>query len=583
MLHIVIDLVWERPVEIIRFRNLVGNRLYLAETVWPDTCMPPLRLNFLGLVSATFIFYADAERTQVLSQQSYIPNWSIQPSNPLDPRSTEIPIASMAEILSIVSAAAGLLSFAVATLPKLDQFRRDFNGTDLRKEWYRTQMDSVHMKLEIWRELWCSQTYTLQDYEYFWGTQGYESMRTKIRLIEAELIAIGKLLERKVDWALEVEMDIKWSETRNRLKTNEATQMVETHASLRKRFTFALFRGAELEERIKRLQDKVKDLESFSQERFHAIQLSLPQGETLKDTTLHRLLARRDWMDEQEITLKYLYSLSTEHADMGWSLVLAVPGEDMSLDDDAGLWTTFDIQRCPGSRRDLGLASFYSTGRRAACLWFLEDLRRRRSPRDPLRRDPYLSSRFAEPRRRDDELRVALSEAAIGIVNWTMLLWGTPWTDGVCTCGLRFVTATLSNGSTQMAVTFQRRMRCDKDQFGHTGTIRARKALLLGISLAEFALTQPIKVKMGENGEPLFCTGGNWGPEKDLLDDVAARAGRPYREAVWYCFKYDRDLINNRDFRPHHFLLFQEHVVKQLDKHLKGVYKRMSLMGRRQP
>ncbi|KAI8714861.1 hypothetical protein NCS52_01207000 [Fusarium sp. LHS14.1] len=495
----------------------------------------------------------------------------------------------MAEIVSIVSAAAGLLSFAVATLPKLDQFRRDFNGTDLRKEWYQTQLDSVHMKLEIWRELWCGQTYTLQDYEYFWGTEGYESLRTKIRLIEAELIAIGRLLERKMDWALEIEMGTKWSETRNRLKTKEATRMIETHASLRKRFTFALFRGAELEERIKRLQDKVKDLDSFSQEKFHTTQLSFPQNETLNDTTLHRLLTRRGWMDEQDATLKYLYSLSTNHTDMGWPLVLAVPGQDMSLDDDDGLWTTFDIQRCPGSRRDLGLASFHSVGLDADCsgldaalTWF-KALARRRSPRDPLRRDPYLCSRFAEPRRRDDDLRVALSEAAIGVVNWTILLWGTPWTEGICTCGLRFVTATLSNGSTQMAVTFQRRIRCDKDQFGHTGTIRARKALLLGISLAEFALTQPIKAKMGENGEPMFCTRGNWGPEKDLLDDVAARAGRPYREAVWYCLKYDRDLMNHRDFRPHHFLLFQEHVVKQLDKHLKGVYKRMSLMTRRQP
>ncbi|KAH7264603.1 hypothetical protein B0J15DRAFT_581636 [Fusarium solani] len=161
-----------------------------------------------------------------------------------------------------------------------------------------------------------------------------------------------------------------------------------------------------------------------------------------------------------------------------------------------------------------------------------------------------------------------------------MLLWGTPWTDGICTCGLRFVTVTLSNGLTQMAVTFQRRMFCDRDQFEEIETIRARKALLLGISLAEFALTQPVKVKMQENGEPLFCTGDNWGPEKELLDAVAAGAGRPYREAVWYCSKYDRDLS---DFRPHHFLLFQEHVVKQLYKHLKGVYKRMSLMSRRQP
>ncbi|KAI8658950.1 hypothetical protein NCS55_01173700 [Fusarium keratoplasticum] len=465
----------------------------------------------------------------------------------------------MAEILSIISAAAGLLSFALATLPRLDQFRRHFNDTDLQKEWYQTQMVSVHTKLDIWERFWCGHAYTLQDYQYFWGTLGYESVRTKMRLIEAELIAIATLLERKVDWALEVEMDIKWRETRNRLKTNEAAQMIETHASLRKRFAFALFRGAELEERIKRLQEKVKDLESFSQEIFHTIQLSLPQDETLEVTTLSRLLNRKKWMEKQENIFKYLYGLST---DAGWSLVLAVPGKDMSFDDDSGLWTTFDIQRFAGSRRDLGLASFFSTSLKAAFSWY-KALSNKRSPRDPLRRDPYLSSRFAEPRRRDDDLRVMLAEAAIGIVDWTMLLWGTPWTDGICTCGLRFVTATLSNGSTQMAVTFQRRIRCDKDQFGHIGTVQARKALLLGISLAEFALTRPVKVKMNENGEPLFCTGDNWGPEMELLDDVAARAGRPYREAVWYCFKYDRDLVNNRDFRPHHFLLFQEHVVKQ--------------------
>ncbi|UPK94193.1 hypothetical protein LCI18_005128 [Fusarium solani-melongenae] len=467
----------------------------------------------------------------------------------------------MAEILSLISATASLLGFAVATLPKLDQFRRDFNDTDLQKGWYKTQMVSVDTKLEIWKRFWCDQAYTLQDYEYFWGTLGYESMRTKLRLIEAESIAIATLLDFKVDWTLEFEMDNQWRKIRRRLGTKGATRMIETRANLKKRFTFALFRGAELEERTKRLLEKVKDLESFSQERFHAIQLSLPQGETLEVTTLHRLIARRDWMEEQENIFKYLYGLSTGHPEMGWSLVLAVPGEEMSFDDDAGLWTTFDIQKCPGSGRDLGLASFYSTDFKAAVSWY-KTLSHKRSPRDPLRRDPYLSSRFAEPRRRDDDLRVALAEAAIGIVDWTMLLWGTPWTDGICTCGLRFVTATLSNGSTQMAVTFQRRMLCDRYQFGPIWT-QGRKALLLGISLAEFALTRPVKVKIKENGEILFLTGDNWGPEKDLLDTVAARAGRPYREAVWYCFKYDRDLMNNGDFRPHHFLLFQEHVVKQ--------------------
>ncbi|KAJ4319207.1 hypothetical protein N0V84_006489 [Fusarium piperis] len=477
----------------------------------------------------------------------------------------------MPEPLSIFGAIgtiAGLVGFAVATVPKLHQFDRDFKGTKLKKEWYRTQLDANYPG--DYDDYDNPDDYDdnddLENYYHFWGEQGYESVTDKLRLIMIELAAIGPLLYAKSDHEWEDEMEMEWRRRRVRLTCSEAKKLRAKDTGWWQRFAFALWRGQELEERVNRLQAQVKDLEMFSQDMFTSVQLRLPKGERLEPSALYRLLSRKRQMEQQSQALTELYRLSSSSGmkePTAWSLVFKYFSQDISIDDDLELHIYFDVEsrkRQHRPVREQGVVVFPCSDITAAGKWYIRQLLGQ-IPRTHVDRGEYLINCFTEEQL-DGVSRATLARAAIGMVNWTMLLWETPWTDDICICGLRFVRVEETNGSRWVAPAFTRTSQRDCPH-EHWMAPQARKALRLGVSLAEFAMKEAITVDIEDPEQPRFFIGGVSWSEKTLLKKVSNKSSGSYGDAVGHCLHYDRQLADDREFRWHHFDLIQENVIKK--------------------
>jgi hypothetical protein len=255
-----------------------------------------------------------------------------------------------------------------------------------------------------------------------------------------------------------------------------------------------------------------------------------------------------------------------------WSLVLRPPdeqGEPSSIDGGNGIKIEFDaLPAVVGGQiaRDLGIVDFYPSqflrNNPAIKQWYSHEAWGT-NPRLPTRED-YLVARFTIIRgRRETGYRQQLARAAIGLVNWTMLLWNTPWTDGICNCQLRFVTFRRDETDITVA-TFAAANACRKTRQDHIPD----KSLLMGVSLAELALMQSITVNLSAGGTINFSANGNTITEIELLDCVKTKNGPGYRSAVWYCFEYSRKLERGEGFRPHDILVFKENVIKQYEDSL---------------
>jgi hypothetical protein len=169
-----------------------------------------------------------------------------------------------------------------------------------------------------------------------------------------------------------------------------------------------------------------------------------------------------------------------------------------------------------------------------------------------------LRARLGALRRREEEFKQQLARAAIGLVNWTMLLWTTPWTDGICSCHLRFI----KSATITATATFTPATACSKTTHNHL----PNKALLMGVALSELALRQPIIVNLDVAGRTAtFSRNGDIVDEMKLLQDLRMGPGPGYRSAVSHCFEYSRQLArgSGEGFRPSDIIVFKENIIKQ--------------------
>ncbi|KAH8904812.1 hypothetical protein BR93DRAFT_930238 [Coniochaeta sp. PMI_546] len=479
-------------------------------------------------------------------------------------------------IIGYVGTAAGLVGFLVSTVTRLEQYKRDFQGAASKLRWYEIRLTSIDGELTAWGRLWCG-GYSEDDYEYFWTPGGFASVRDIMSLIHHEINEIGLLIYRcgmegddkltddctDQDWG-------RWKLHLAHLRRIQNTYSPRT--DLISRIFFSSFRGANLEERLTRLEKMVSLLKTDSQRMLLDIQFRPTASHTVNGDVLQRVMDRKDWLDEHEAILARLYTLSERWGD--WSLVLRLPDEQgraSSIDDGNGIKVEFDVQSTSKSgqrMRELGIIEFYPSrfarDNPAITVWY-QQMTRVAKLRLPTRED-YFVARFTLLRRREPDLRRRLAEAAIGLVNWTMLLWNTPWTEGICSCRLRFIRYQQDNDADITVATFAATTTCMKTAQVHV----SNKSLSMGISLAELALRQQVIVHLDESGRLRFSLDGKAVTETELLDRVKMKNGPGYRSAVWYCFKHSKELACGEGFRPHDIIAFEENVIKRLETYMKG-------------
>ena len=471
-------------------------------------------------------------------------------------------------VIGYVGTAAGLLGFLVSTVTRLEQFGRDFRGCRDKLRWCNTQIRTCMLHLEVWKEAWCEQgrPYPDADYVYFLGADNFEEMKTKISLVHLEINQIGLLLYSK-DLERAEQRDVSlitnnhWERWQTRLDRLQGVQRVfQPDSTWLQKICFASFRGMNLEERMKRLKDEIADLKDFSRMACWRAQFRSEVNKDITQADLMRILDRKARFNDLTDHLQALYRQCVMWGT--WSVVLSPPDEEggpMSLEHTHDVLIEFDVSRKAVQPKDIGIVPFrWSQVRDMPVAEYISLLDTATGLVIPSSRSRFLRSTLTGLNTR--VRRSAVARTALGLVNWTILLWHTPWTDSVCTCRIRFVDLDIAGGRQAATLTpfsvdnSRAAIQCD------CHTLFERKALLLGVSLAELALGDSIGVVLSSRG-PLFQVNAHQLSMQQLLRRIDQRSPG-FMPAVRFCLYYDAKLQSGEcTFSAEHVILFKEQVL----------------------
>lgn len=265
-------------------------------------------------------------------------------------------------VIGYVGTTAGLLGFLVSTVTRLEQFGRDYRGCRDKLRWYNSQLATCILHLRAWKEVWCDQgrPYPDEDYHYFLGAESFEEMKTKVSLIHTEIDGIGLVLYSEDFDCSQPPTKQQWEHWRTKLvRLQDAQRMFLPDESWLQRVCFASFRGMNLEERIRRLKDKISDLKEYSKLACWTAQFRPEVNNDITDLDLLQILDRKARLNDLTLKLQALYQQYMEWGT--WSLVLSPPDDEggpCSIDHSHDVLIEFDVRRTNYRPRDIGIVPF---------------------------------------------------------------------------------------------------------------------------------------------------------------------------------------------------------------------------------
>jgi hypothetical protein len=475
--------------------------------------------------------------------------------------------------LGIFQIATGFVGFLANTAPRLDGFARDFKGCDTLLRGYSTRLHTLHKRLEAWVKLWCTDgviQYDDDDHAYFWGEEGMKEINNKLRFIDENLEAVGQLLMK--DSSQISSRHGEWTRIKNE---GHRWQRVTTDiAWLKSKIMFAWFNRSALDNHFRELKDTVDDLLSGSETYYYAAQYTREKEYPITGDEQQMLLSRRDYMKGQSKQLTKLYTVC-QQLGQSWSLILTSPDMDSSLthvenEEDIKFQFAPSTEKC---QNGILFTSFSEMQTQELQVWIAESLTQRvrnvpliwSPPIDSLLQQKHGLQRQLKARRM--AYRLAIVNTALGISMWSVLLWDTPWTIKLCSCRMRFAILNGPGDQIKSNITFTSMKSALFPEACHIkgDDITARRALLLGVALAELALGVRIMASLDSHSRPLFCLFDNdKNISKDqLLTKIGIEFNSTFKKVISYCFFYDSKIKNeNRGFRPRDMLEFQKKVIE---------------------
>jgi hypothetical protein len=479
-------------------------------------------------------------------------------------------------IIGYVGVGLGLVNFLLSTVSRIEQFQRDSRWAKHKLKSYNAQLSAVDVQLRAWNMLWCQGEFSDEDYEYFWGPYGLATIKDLMELILVELSEIRLLMYRELGETPQsrdmeahgVEQE-DWQHWQGRLDgLRHMTSAYSPRPTFLTRLLFASFRSANLDERTKRLREHVKDLTGTSQILFVNVQFWQSVDQKVEGETLRQLNERREWMEDTRHLLTRLYDLSRGHGQ--WSLILSPPDKlamASSINANADIQVDFYIRTQATANRPRmdRLAYFYrpATGHAPTPEETYNTVISNAMTVSVGEDNDHLSTWVATAEAASLENRARLARVALGVVNWTMLLWETPWTDGICCCGVKFIALASENvPNAEPQAAFLTLPLCSKTERAHLG----HKALLMGVALSELALRRTVVASIHDaTGQTNFLINGQPNgtvTEGQLLDMIKARNGPGYSWAVKFCFTFNTALVRGgHQFRPHDIITIEQNVT----------------------
>lgn len=493
--------------------------------------------------------------------------------------------------LAVLGSATGTMGFLVSTISKVDEKVQDIRECEKRLRSFYWQLQEVHLQLTAWRWIWIGKkAFPHETYVHFWGIEGLEDVQSRVDdiielsneirdlLCQPVIGKSGQSLPRSElsDWHCLIGTDL--------ADVPSWRHLPHGKVNLVRKIGFTLFRNTILLEKIGRLKSHTEGLRDFSQRTFRLRQQSDPNL-NVTPSELHCISGLKDFVDRISTFGSLLYNSRLPSLRLEWAIELGPPEAGYALD----LWSEVDRMYIDFFVRDTAVEVQTKASR---VRMFVEDqsahkngyvpfivqrvndvvlshgCRKDHSEYDqyfdflkkPSKRSRSFKKKLAEgifDRTSRKSFEMERAELVYGPGHWMILLWNTPWSRDLCTCGIR---------CTELETTYTRHsfVPYTKRSHWHEGchalALAHNRSELLGIALAEVALALPIS-GLPKQEDTCYLVGGEPASRKQLLGMLRERFGRnTITKAISYCL--DPHSCNlGETLRPDHLEQYCQNIV----------------------
>lgn len=464
-------------------------------------------------------------------------------------------VVTFFEIFGAIGTTAGLLSFVSSTIDNLNKRKHDYDCCPAKWQRYRASLEVLDMRLKRWTSKFGDEG----ECRKLWGEDGY----TKVLSMAQEIMNLNEKLERRL--YLHPEVNEKRVATtheekdwRDLLTTRNPTRATK-NPELFSKLCYAICQRSTMDDDITSLVKAVDELVNYTK-----LEPTAESIRNLKDR--HDALfssQQAEWLQSLSNYMQTLYQyLKQSRPETSWSLVLSLPDDDSQpecIREDAHLLIHFDIEKhgiipIRWNRREQMLVAELVRDAESFIMDVKHVEQRSEAVRDML--SEHSTSTF---RRQLFEQSAAL---AWSIINWTILLWNTPWTDTLCSCGIRFA---IMGDSDKPTFTTHGRHRNHLNCSGRR--CKTRKLQLLGIVLAELALKKPLNLIEDDKSIGKYSYGSNADNDGMELYELWREVKRTtssveYRDALQKCFQCD-ELFRTASFEPKDVFFLEKEVLER--------------------
>ena len=478
----------------------------------------------------------------------------------------------------------GTLGCIVNTISKVDEKVKDIHECKSRLRSFNWQLEDAYLELRVWHSIWIGKKAFPRDtYVHFWGIEGLDDIQSRVGGITELSDEIKVLLRRP--GINETGKSLSHSELKvwHDLIDPDVAELPSwgyldhSKARLVHKIGFTLFHNASLLEKIGRLKSHVEGLRDYAQKTFRLKQQTDP-NQKVTPPELRHTSDLKIFVDRISTFASLLYQSRLPSSRLEWAIELGPPDAGYALD----LWSEVDRMYIDFMVRDTALD--VETRASRVRISVEENPVKTRfivqrvhnvvlSHGEHLPDFHRLFSLLEKPARRSRPLRKMLTEGVFsgkdrksfeveranliyGLGHWMLLLWNTPWSRDLCTCGIRCTLLADTHTRHSFSPNPQRSHRYP---VCHPSKLAENRFILLGIALAEIALALPISV-IQEQEDTTYVVGEERVSQKRLLGMLREKFGRnTITKAISYCL--DLHTANLGDSLAYHFDKYCENVV----------------------
>ncbi|KAL9614438.1 MAG: hypothetical protein Q9167_001041 [Letrouitia subvulpina] len=429
---------------------------------------------------------------------------------------------------------------------------------------------------------------------------GFEQIQTRIKEIQDLSEQIQRLL--KAPPTLYETQIHDWDQLirGNPFRLTAPSILDERKHQLLSKIRFTLFQNTALQEKVSRFKSQISGLETASRLLLRLNQSKDSNTEITREELLN-ISTVKAFINNLSVFAHSLYEHQQSHEGrIRWALELSPPEDEQALDP---------LQYLEAIHLDFFVRNILSSSNRAQrfrvplpeesarirqqSVLVFDEIHRiiTNHLRCPLEvQSENLLELLEEPMSRSRPFRKMLTsgilsgakgksfdigraELAYGLAYRLILLWNTPWSLRLCSCGIRG-TYLVQSGTRHAFKAHINTTHWDPPCY-QDDEIVDHKLLLLGTTLAEIALTEPLSLRV-EDEDVRFLFQEHLITKTELIGTLRKKCGRDnITKAVRYCLDFETNQPEG-DLRPENLDDFRQNILLPLEKYHRIMIKHAS-------